>query len=189
MKAKRTLTPSEKRTIRFAAIGITIYLVLFGGVMVWKFFARQRADYLRMVSEARQLKIEAAACADKAAVVQKLMEEFHLDPAKLSKNTVVAEATAAIQKAATGGGIQPGPIREAPGRAANKELATIQFEGTGTVASVMSLLQRLPTLGYPLLVDSVQIAAAPTRPGQIKLNVTIIVLDFAQWQKPEAPHA
>ena len=27
----RTLTPEEKRTIRFAGVGIAIYLVLFGG--------------------------------------------------------------------------------------------------------------------------------------------------------------
>jgi hypothetical protein len=185
----RTLAPSEKRTIRYAAIGIVIYLVLFGGYQVWKFFEKRRADYIKMVAEARQLKSDVAPYADQAAVVKKLMEDFHLDPAKLTKNTVVAEATAAMQKAATSGGIQPGPIRESAGQVSNKDLATIQFEGTGTVAAVMSLLQRLPTLGFPLVVDSVQIAAAPTRPGQIKLNVTVRVLDFEQWKKAEAPHA
>lgn len=189
MKFVKTLTASEKRTVRVAAIGIAVYLALFGGWRVWKFLAQRRADYLQMVAAARQLKIEAAADADKAAVVKKLMTDFNLDPARLVKNSVVAEATAAIQKAATGGGIQPGTIRESPGQTANKALASIQFEGTGTVAAVMTLLQQLPTLGYPLVVDSVQIAAEPARPGQIKLNVTILVLDFERWKKSEAAHA
>jgi hypothetical protein len=185
----RPLASSEKRTIRFAAIGISIYLVLFGGMKVWGFFERQRSDYLKMVEEAQQLKIEAANYPDRVAVVKKLMDEFQLDPALLSSDTAVAGASAAIQRAAASGGVQPGPIRESPGRPSEQELATIQFEGAGTVASVMSLLHRLPLLGYPLVIDSLQITPDTTRPGQIKLNVTIIVLDFEQWKKTEAPHA
>ena len=185
----RTLNPSERRTVRYAAIGITIYLVLFGGVKTWKFFAQQRADYLAMVGEARQLKIEAATFADRAAVAKKLMDDFHLDPAKLATNSVVAEASAAIQKAAMSGGVQPGPIRESTGRGANKELATIQFEGPGQVASVMALLNQLPLLGYPLVIDSVQITADAMQPGKIKLNLTIAVLNFEEWKKSEVPHA
>lgn len=189
MKTMRTLTVSERRTIRFAAIGIAVYLVLFIGLQVWKFVEKQRLDYLKMAAEAKQLKNDITPYADKAAIVKKLMEDFHLDPARLAKTSTVAEATAAIQKAATSGGVQPGPIREAAGQTATKNLATIQFEGTGTVAAVMTLLQRLPTLGYPLMVDSVQITSAPSRPGQLKLNMTILVLDFERWKSQEPSHA
>jgi hypothetical protein len=101
----------------------------------------------------------------------------------------VADASAAIQKAATGGGIQVGPIRESAAQPSSKALGTIQFEGTGQVAAVMALLHNLPTLGYPLVMDTVQIAAEPTRPGQVKLTLTIIVLDFEQWKKAEVGHA
>jgi hypothetical protein len=185
----RQLTSSEKRTIRLGAIGVSAFLILFGGFKAWQFFEKQRAGYLKMVAEAQKLKSESKTYADEADAVKKLMDDFHLDPAKLVRNSVVAGASAAIQKAATGAGVKPGAIRESPGRPANKELATIQFEGTGQVASMMSLLHQFPLLGYPLVVDSVQITSDPSRPGQIKLAVTIIVLDFEQWKKTEAPHA
>ncbi len=162
----RTLTASEKRTIRLAAIVLAVGLALSGGIKVWKFFGKRRADYSQKVAEARLLKSEARGYADKAAAVKKLMDDFHLDPAKLAKNSVVAGASAAIQKAATSGGLQPGPIRESPGRPANKELATIQFEGTGQVASVMSLLHRLPLLGYPLVIDAMQITRMRRGPAR-----------------------
>jgi len=185
----RPLTSSEKRTIRLGAIVLAAGLVLAGGIKVWRFLEKQRADYLKMVAEARQLKTESRTYADKADTVKTLMDHFQLDPAKLSTNSVVAGASAAIQSAASSSGVKPGTIRESPGRPANKELATIQFEGVGQVASVMSLLHRMPLLGYPLVIDSVQITADPMRPGQIKLALTIIVLDFEQWKKTGAPHA
>jgi hypothetical protein len=185
----RQLTSSEKRTIRLGAIVLAAGLAVAGGIKVWKFLETQRAGYLKMVAEARQLKIESRTYADKADTLKTLMDNFHLDPAKLNKNSVVAGASAAIQSAATSGGVKPGAIRESPGRPASKELATIQFEGMGQVASVVSLLHRLPLLGYPLVIDSVQITSDPARPGQIKLALTIIVLDFDQWKNPEAPHA
>jgi hypothetical protein len=185
----RTLTSSEKRTIRLAGICLAVGLALAGGIKAWKFLEQRRADYSQKVAEARLLKIEAGGYADKAALVKKLMDDFHLDPAKLASNSVVAGASAAIQKAATSGGVQPGAIRESPGRPANKELATIQFEGMGQVTAVMSLLHRLPLLGYPLVIDSMQITSDPMRPGQIKLTLTIIVLDYEQWKKAEAAHA
>jgi hypothetical protein len=185
----RTLSPSEKRTVRYATIGITIYLALFCGIKVLKFFTHQRADYLRMVAEARQLKTDTDLDTDKAALVKKLMDDFHLDPATLSTNSTVADASAAIQKAAMSGGVQFSAIHESPGRSSAKELATIELEGSGQVAAVVSLLHQLPLLGYPLVIDSVQIIADPMQPGQIKLNLTVIVLDFEQWKETEVAHA
>ena len=185
----RSLSPSEQRTVRYAAIGITLYLALFAGFKLSKWVSHRHASYLQLVAEARQLKADSRLDADEAAVVKKLMGEFQLDPARLSANTVVADASAAIQKAAASGGVKPGPIRESPGRPSEKELATIEFEGSGQVASVMSLLHRLPLLGYPLVIDSLQITPETGRPDQIKVNLTIIVLDFEQWKQAEAAHA
>jgi hypothetical protein len=122
---------------------------------------------------------------DKALATQKLMESFHLDPARLTKASVVAEASAAIQKAASGGGVQLGPIREAPARTSAKELASMQLDCTGPVPAMMTLLSRFETLGYPLILDAVQVNPEP-RPGMVKLHLTIIILDFDQW-KEETP--
>jgi hypothetical protein len=107
----------------------------------------------------------------------------------LKRASVVAEASSAIQKAAQGSGFQLGPIRESPLHSAGKELATIQFEGSGPTKAAVGLLHRLETLGYPLVVDSAQFSADPMRPGNLKLKLTVVILDFEQWKKEEPPHA
>ena len=112
-----------------------------------------------------------------------------MDPAKLTKATVVAEASAAIQKAATSNGMQLGPVRESPARPSSKELASVQFEGSGPVQSAIGLLNRIETCGYPVIIDSAQITIDSSKPGQIKLNLTIVILDFEQWKNAEAPRA
>ncbi len=185
----RTLTASEKRTVRLAGLVLAGFLVLLVAWKIFVFFEHQHLAYLKIATEARALKVEAKTYPDKVASVKELMDAFQLDPAKLVKTSVMAEASAAIQRAAAGGGVRPGVIRESPDHTAKKELGTIQFEGSGAVASVMSLLHRLPLLGYPLVIDSVQITSDPMRPDQIKMSVTIIVLDFEQWKKAEAAHA
>jgi hypothetical protein len=117
-----------------------------------------------------------------------MMEEFHLDPAKLSRETIVGEASSAIQKAAMGSGVAVGTVRESASRGSSDELATMQFEGSGPVAAVTGLLNRMQSLGYPLMIDSVQFTA-DNRPGMIKVSLTIIILNFEKWKNPEAAHA
>ena len=111
-----------------------------------------------------------------------------MEPQKLSKTTLVAEASAAIQKAAASGGVQVGPIRESPSRSSSKELASMQLEGVGPVPAVIALLHRLETLGYPLLLDAVQINPDTTKPGVVRLHLTIAILNFEQWNE-DKPHA
>jgi hypothetical protein len=185
----RTLTGREKRTLRIAGIGISIYLVLYGGFLLWRSAETKRSDYKQLLAEALDLRREVQPYEGKALVAQKLMEEFHLDPARLSRASVVAEASAAIQKAATGGGLQLGPIRESPARPSAKELASMQFEASGPVPAVLGLLHRLQSLGCPLIVDSVLITPETARPGQAKLNLTIVILDFDQWKAEGRPNA
>ncbi len=185
----RALSDREKRTIRFAGIGIAIYLALFGGFQVWKFFEKKRSDYRQLAQEARNLRQQVKPYQDKVLVVKKMMEDFHLDPAKLKKETVVSDASAAIQKAAKSGGLQLGPIRESPTRGAGKSVATIQMETSGQVPAVLTFLAGLNRIGFPVVVDSVQFTADNSRPGQVKMNLTIIILDFEGWKGKEAPHA
>ncbi len=99
-----------------------------------------------------------------------MMEEFHLDPTKLKKETVVSDASAAIQQAAKSGGLQLGPIRESPAHGAGKALATVQLESSGQVPAVLTFLASLNSIGFPVVVDSVQFTAdnMPARPGQIE---------------------
>jgi hypothetical protein len=185
----RTLSQREQRTVRIAAIGIAIYLALFFGARGWKSLEKWRADYGRLVKEAQGLKQEIKPYETKVQVIKKLMEGFQMDPATLSRTSLVAGASAAIQKAATGGGIQLGPIRESPPKAASKELASMQLEGIGPVPAIITLLHKLEGVGYPLILDSVQLSPDPTKPSMLKLSLTIIILDFEQWKKEEHPHA
>jgi len=76
-------------------------------------------------------------------------------------------------------GREPGPVRESPARPSSKELASMQIEGTGPVPAVMGMLSRLESVGYPLIIDSVQLTT-DMRPGQLKLSLTILILIAAR---------
>jgi hypothetical protein len=179
------MTQRERRTIRIAVIGIAIYLPFFIGFKVWKRLEATRTGYEQLLAEARSLKREFQPYEDRAQLIEKLKTNFKLDPLKLSRTTLVAEASAAIQRTAQTGGVQLGPIREASGRPTARELVSMQLEGMGPVPALMGFLHKIQTLGYPVIVESLQITADPTKPGMVKLNLTIIILDFDQWKKEE----
>jgi len=191
----RTLTDREKRTIRFGAIGLTAYLVLCGGAQVAQVCQRKCTEYQQLARDSENLQRRLLVYEDKAAALKKLMEGFKLDPASLSRTTVVARASAAIQRAAASEGLQVGPVRESPGRSGSKELASLQMEVAGPVPAVNALLSRLENVGCPVILESVLFTsetARPgllTRPGLLKLNLTLTILDYDEWKKGEAPHA
>jgi len=182
----RPTTAREKNLLRYGSIGIAIYLALF---FIAKPLQKQRADYQKLVREAQALRDHVRPYQDKAEGVQKLMDTYQFDPVKLRKATVVGEVSSAIQKAAMSSGIQVGPVRESLSRSSSKELASMQFEGTGQVPAVMGLLKRMETLGYPIIIDSVQLTPEKMGPGMVKMSLTIVILDFDQAKAEEKPHA
>ena len=181
------LTLREKRTLHFTITGIFIYLALFGGLKTWRHLEACRAQYEQMITDANRIRRQIQPYENRVLLAQKLKENFHLEPNKLSRTTVVADASRAIQKEAKDRKIQIGPIRETSGRATSKELASMQLEGSGPVVGIMELLQRLPALGYPVIIDAVQLNPE-SKPGMLKMSVTIVILDFDQW-KEEVPRA
>jgi hypothetical protein len=186
----RQLTPQEKRTIRVAAIGLAVYLLLFYGSVARNYFAERRAAYDKLVQQARDLRDVIKPYEEKIATATNLMDRFHMDPVKLKRSSVVAEASSAIQKAAASEGVGVGPVRETAGRPSAREAGSIQFEGTGPIASVMGLLHHLDHIGYPVVIDTVQFTPDPRQPGGLKVSLTIVVLDFDAWKpKEEQPHA
>jgi hypothetical protein len=185
----RPLTQREQRTIRYGGIGLGIYLLLFVAFQFCKMLEQKRSDYKDLVQQARALKSEIEDYQTRVLVAQKLMNESHVNPAGLSESSVVAQASAAIQSEAGADGVGLGIIREAPSQSSNLELASIRIEGSGKVPGMLKLLDRLQRLGYPLIIDSVQLTSNPAQPGNVKFEMTITVLDFAQWKNKEAGHA
>jgi hypothetical protein len=186
----RQLTVQEKRTIRIAAIGVCIYLALFYGAAARNYFTARREAYDTLVQQARDLRDVIKPYEEKVATATNLMDRFHLDPAKLKRSSVMAEASAAIQRAAASQKVAVGPIRETPARPSAKEAGLIQFEGSGPIPAVMGLLHNLDHIGFPVIVDAVQFSSDPRMPNGIKVSLTIVVLDFDAWKpKEEKSHA
>jgi hypothetical protein len=183
------LTERERRTVRIGAVAVAIYLVLFSGFGAWKSLGKKRTEYQDLIKDSLALRARIKPYEEKVLVVSKLMESFHLDPARLSRGTVVGSASAAIQKAAMSGGLQVGVIRESPAHATGKELATMQLDCSGPVPALMGFLSRMEGLGYPLIIESIHMTPENSRPGQVKMNLTVVILDFEQWKKEAPPNA
>ncbi|HEY4414294.1 MAG TPA: hypothetical protein VGO57_01270 [Verrucomicrobiae bacterium] len=178
------MSERDQRILRYGSIAVAIYLILFFGR---QFLEKQRTDYRKLVTQAQDLREQNQPYADRIALVKKMMDDYNLDPAKLRKASVVAEASAAIQNSARTGGVGLGPIRESATSGTSKQVATIQIEGSGSVASVLGFMSNLDRIGFPLVIDSAQITAGNNQPGQIKVALTIVILDFDQWKG--TPHA
>ena len=185
----RALTGQEKRTIRIASVGISIYLLAFYGFLGWKQIEARHSEYQRLVQDAKDLRLELQRYENKVLRLEKLRKAFPMDLSTLSKPTLVGEVSAAIQKAAKSGGVVLGPIRESPARASARELASMQFEGSGKIGSIVALLHVLENLNYPVILDSIQIDPDPRKPGQIRLHLTISILNFEQWKSSEVADA
>src|ERR1043165_8216724 len=126
-----SLTPREKRTVRLGAMALAIYLVAFIGWRGWKHLETRRSEYQELLREAQRHKRELQPYENRVLLAQKLKDTFHIEPQKLSKASLVADASSAIQKAAGSDGIKLGPIRESAARPSAKELASMQLEGGG----------------------------------------------------------
>jgi len=126
---------------------------------------------------------------NKILLLEKLKRGSTMDLSKLPRASVVGQASEAIQKAAQASGIKLGPVRESPGSATGKELASMQLEASGPVTGVMTLLHRLDTLGFPLVVESLQIDPDSRKPGTVKLIIQVVLLDYERWKKEEGRNA
>lgn len=172
------LTERDRKTLRYAGIGLAVYLVLFFGLKSARGLQESRNDYLRLVQEEELLRQQIQAYDTKELLIEKLKHESGLDRAGLSRDTIAGEAAAAIVTAAKAGGIKLGPIREGPGNRSANALAGMRLEATGQIRSVTALLDQIGRLGFPLVIRSVQLEPDPRQPGQITVNLEVEVLDF-----------
>jgi len=149
--------------------------------MPGNFGEKKRADYLQLAAEAQGLKGRVNATTTNRRG-EKLMEDFHMDPTGLKRPSIVAEASSAIQKAAQAGVFQVGPIRESARALLGQRTGhPFNFEGAGPVKE-RGPVASLQSPVIHCIIDSTQISADPARPGQLKLKLTVIILDFEQWK-------
>jgi hypothetical protein len=186
----RKLTVKEIRTVRIAAAGVGLYLLFFYGGAILGSFGSRHGAYAEEVQEARDLRDVIKPYPKRIEAVSNLMARFEMDPAGLKHATLVANANAAIQKTGSSCGVNFGPIRETPGRSSAKEAGSIQFDGDGQIPGVMAFLHQLDSVGYPVVVDSIQLSPQQNRPGGLHFNLTVVVYDFDAWKaKEEQSHA
>jgi hypothetical protein len=121
----------------------------------------------------------------KGARAAKLREDLHLRPEDLREETVVGEASAAVQRAAAAAGVQLGPTKETRAGVSSREIATIAIEGQAGISSAVGFIDSLASLGAPIVVDSVHLKAAPGAPGAVSFSMTLVVLNYAAWKPPE----
>ena len=179
------LTERDKKTLRLGSIILAVYLTGFFGFRVVRALEQTRSDFEKLQTEARLLKDQLRPYETKLLKIEKLRSTLKLEVNKLKRESLVADASAAIQRSAMAGGIMLGPIRESAARPSAHELTTMQLEAFGQPSAILGFLHQLETLGFPLLLDSVQVSQDPTKPGMTKLTLLIQVLDFDQWKNQE----
>lgn len=177
-----TLTERDKRTIRYGGIALAAYLVLFFGVKLWRHFESVRTDYANLVLDTRLMRQQFETYETRRVVLEKLRGASGVDLSKVPKASLVAKTSGAIQQAALAGGIMIGPVRESPGNANRGELAVMQLEATGQVQGLLTLIQQVQTLGYPVIIDGIQMKPDLRQPGMLKLEVDLVILDLDKWK-------
>lgn len=178
----RPLTDRERRTLRLGGLGLLVYLLIFFGLQAWKQGERRRSQYDTLRREAATWNNRLEVHQTRLTATRDLMELLRLDPAQLSRTTLVAQASANLQQAARQGGVQLTSIRETPARTAGPDLSSIQLEAMGPAVGVLRFLQSLDRLGVPLITDSLQLAPLQPGAGQLKLNLTLVIPDFQNWK-------
>jgi hypothetical protein len=177
------ISDRDRRTLKLGGTALAAYLVLFYGLVGWKALENKRTEYQALQREAQAMEQRLEPFETKLLLIEKLRGTSGVDPSKLTRETVVALASADIQKVVKSSGLKLGSIRESPGSATARELAAMRMEAVGPVKSVVGLIHQLETIGYPLIIDSVEISMDKRKPGNLKLSMQVVILDFEQWKK------
>jgi hypothetical protein len=176
------LTDRDKRTVRYAAIGLAIYLVVFFSVKLVRRLENERTAYANLVLDARLLKQQWETQQARTELIEKLRKESGVDLSKVPKASLVTKTSEAIQQAAMSGGIKLGPMRETPGNHSRGELAVVQLEATGQVQGMLNLIHQVQALGYPVIIDGLEMKPDPRQPNMLRLDVDLVILDLDKWQ-------
>ena len=183
------ISEREKRTIRLGVIGLSVYLALFYGGKAWNYMQSQNQDYQLLVQKAEKLKVELLRYETDVLRLEKLRKSFPLNPTGIDQETLVSETSAAIQQSAQSNGVKLVMMHESPGRTSAALLSSMRLEGQGQMLGVIKFLEGMTRLGFPLVLDSVQLTADPKKPGMLTINLEVMVMDYHQFETEDEKNA
>lgn len=177
-----SLSEKDRKTIRYGAMIIVVYLTLFYGRTILSAFESSRVNYFAQLDEAKALEELFSSYENKVLKVEKFREQYQLNVRELSSTNLVGNAGRAIQDLVKESDFKLGQIRETLASGGTASAATFQVEGTGPLKSLMPLLHRLQSTGYPMILDTLSIRTDEKKRGHVLWSATIVVLDYAQWK-------
>ena len=184
-----SMSQKDKRTLLIGGAFIVIYLSLFYGNKLLGLFEGERRAYFEKFEEAQQLGDLFKSYETRVMKIEKLRDQYNLNVKTLESTNLVGNAGRAIQDLVKNSQYKMGQIREVAGRGGQGVAATLQIEGTGPLKSLMPLLHRFQTTGYPLIVDSLTIRSDKRKPGEVQWSAEVMLLNYQQWKKQGGPNA
>jgi hypothetical protein len=181
----RKLTARERRLIRFSALGLGLYLIAYLGFAAFRGLEELRAEHgaLRRYVQSSDERLARALVEQQR--LARLRRQCPLALERLDQKTVVGDARVALEQAAKSCGVSLATVRETPGRLRALEHTVFQVSGGGKDQNVVRFVDRMHRLGYPFVLDNVQVKAAKA-PGQVTFSFSAALLDFARWSGEEA---
>ena len=178
----RALNEREKRTIRIGAIALATYLLVFGGLKMWRWLEARRSAYGELELELSRLENERLRMETRQVRLGKLEKQFALDLVAWNPQTIVHEVRAGIDALAKKRKVALPPIRETNGLRQSGEFRKFLVKGSGTTVAVAQFVDELSGIGFPLVVNSFRLDKNGTKPGQVKFDLDVAILDYGSYQ-------
>ena len=178
------MSERDKKLIRFTSIGLGIYLVIFFGFELLAKAEEARRSYKALVSEARNFNDMLKPYETRILLLEKLRKDLNVEPGGLDSETLVADVSAAIQEAAGQCGLGLGPLQESPSRATGATLTTMRLSGEGQIESIIKFVHAAPRLGFPILIETLNVSGDESSGAQRRFDMELRVLDYKNW-KPQ----
>lgn len=179
-----SMSEKDKRTLRYGAMFIVLYLSVFYGRSLLGVFEGNRQTYFQKLDEAEELGVLFRSYETRGMKLEKLRDKLQLDVHRLDSTNLVGNVGRSIQALVKQSGYKMGQVREVAGGGSKGAAATLQIEGTGPLKSFMPLMQRIRTTGYPLILDSLSIRTDKRKAGQLQWSADLIILDYKKWKTP-----
>ncbi|MCD8533724.1 MAG: hypothetical protein LR011_02605 [Verrucomicrobia bacterium] len=172
------MTQSEKKLVQITAIGLSLYLVFFFGAGSLKKYENQLAEFHKKRKTIRELNVKLQPYGNRVMLLEKLRKEMNLEVRFLDIPDLGALSSEAIQRCARSHSVNIGSFRESAATTGT----SIRFEASGQGASIQKFLKGVTTSGYPIYIESLQVQTMDGKPGQLKMSINLLVLNFKSWK-------